>query len=153
MNISDTYQPNQLKPFSAGSSDPYVTAGFSYDNLPKTFVVGDGGTYKLDNTNYINQPLKANTPYILFVRFIETEVLFVIFISTMLCDWLLACCPRTIRRQSHWSRQTMSYSHQITSYPRHYVRSCQTRDIHVRSRQMTCLCVLLCSKNHANVLR
>ena len=151
--ITDAYQPNQLKPFSADSSDPYVTAGFSYDNLPKTFVVGDGGTYKLDNTNYINQPLKANTPYILFVRFIETEVLFVIFISTMLCDWLLACCPRTIRRQSHWSRQTMSYSHQITSYPRHYVRSCQTRDIHVRSRQMTCLCVLLCSKNHANVLR
>ena len=80
---SDTYQHNQLKPFSADSSDPYVTAGFSYDNLPKTFVVGDGGTYTLDNTNYINQPLKANTPYILFVRFIETEVLFVFFISTM----------------------------------------------------------------------
>ena len=82
---SDTYQHNQLKPFSADSSDPYVTAGFSYDNLPKTFVVGDGGTYTLDNTNYINQPLKANAPYILFVRFIETEVLFVFFISTMLC--------------------------------------------------------------------
>ena len=71
---SGTYQPNQLKPFSADSSNPYVTADFSYDNLPKTFVVGDGGTYKLDNKNYINQPLKANTPYILFVRFIETEV-------------------------------------------------------------------------------
>ena len=98
---SDTYQHNQLKPFSADSSDPYVTAGFSYDNLPKTFVVGDGGTYTLDNTNYINQPLKANTPYILFVRFIETEVLFVFFISTMLCAFWLVVAPEILEDTEH----------------------------------------------------
>ena len=107
--ISDAYQPNQLKPFSADSSDPYVTAGFNYDNLPQTFVVGDGGTYTLGNKNYINQPLKANTPYILFVRFIETEVLFVFFISTLLCAfWLVAAHDIQYGRSRHIASDDLS---------------------------------------------
>ena len=90
---SDVYQSNQLKPFSAGSSDPYVTAGFSYDNLPQTFVIGDGRSYTLGNKNYINQPLTGNTAYILFVRFIETEVIILICLSVRLfvCLFLFIC--------------------------------------------------------------
>ena len=90
---SDVYQSNQLKPFSADSSDPYVTAGFSYDNLPQTFVIGDGRSYTLGNKNYINQPLIGNTAYILFVRFIETEVIILICLSVRLfvCLFLFIC--------------------------------------------------------------
>ena len=97
--ISDAYQNNELRPFSTGASVPYVTARFSYNNLPNTFVVGDGG--RTSNKKYINQPLKANTEYILFVRFFETEVLFVFFISTILRPFWLVVAQWSIRGQLH----------------------------------------------------
>ena len=76
---SDLYASNEVKPFSAGSSDPYVTAGFKHSNLPTTFVIGDGNSYTFGGENYINQPLKENTIYILFVMYIESEVKFLLW--------------------------------------------------------------------------
>ena len=73
---SDLYASNEVKPFSAGSSDPYVTAGFKHSNLPTTFVIGDGNSYTFGGENYVNQPLKEKTTYILFVMYIESEVKF-----------------------------------------------------------------------------
>ena len=81
---SELYASNEVKPFSAGSSDPYVTAGFNHSNLPTTFVIGNGNSYTFGGENYVNQPLKEKTTYILFVMYIESEVKFAFRFSLVL---------------------------------------------------------------------
>ena len=81
---SDLYASNEVKPFSAGSSDPYVTAGFNHSNLPITFVIGDGNSYTFGGENYVNQRLKEKTAYVLFVMYIVSEVKFAFSFSLMI---------------------------------------------------------------------
>ena len=63
-----------LKPYQNNSQDPYITAYFNTDNLPLTFVIGDGKEFDLKNKSYYNHPLEQNSSYIVFLRFFETKV-------------------------------------------------------------------------------
>ena len=63
-----------LKPYEANTQDPYVSAYLKADVLPLTFVIGDGKEYNSENKNYVNQPLKQNSSYMVFLRFFESQV-------------------------------------------------------------------------------
>jgi hypothetical protein len=68
---------SDLKPYDANTRDPYVTAHLKVDDLPKTFMIGDGKEYNSKIQKYLNQPLKQNSNYIVFLRFFESQVNFV----------------------------------------------------------------------------
>ena len=65
---------SDLKPYQANTQDPYITAYLKADVLPLTFVIGDGKRYNFENKNYLNQPFKQNSSYIVFLRFFEHQV-------------------------------------------------------------------------------
>ncbi len=66
---------SDLKPYQDNTQDPYVTAYLKADVLPLTFVIGDGKEYNNStNKKYVNQPLKQNSSYIVFLRFFENQV-------------------------------------------------------------------------------
>ena len=66
---------SELKPYQDNTQDPYVTAYLKADVLPLTFVIGDGKEYNNStNEKYVNQPLKQNSSYIVFLRFFENQV-------------------------------------------------------------------------------
>ena len=68
---------SDLKPYDANTRDPYVTAYLKVDDLPQTFMIGDGKEYNSQIQKYLNQPLKQNSSYIVFLRFFESQVNFV----------------------------------------------------------------------------
>jgi hypothetical protein len=68
---------SDLKPYDANTRDPYVTAHLKVDDLPETFMIGDGKEYNSKIQKYLNQPLKQNSSYIVFLRFFESQVNFV----------------------------------------------------------------------------
>ena len=70
----ENIQTNDLKPYQYNTQDPYITAYFNADILPSTFVIGDGKKYNYKEEKYINEPLKQNSSYIVFLRFFETKV-------------------------------------------------------------------------------
>ena len=69
-------ETSNLKPYQTNTKDPYVTAYFKTNVLPVTFTIGDGKGYFINSgkEKYINQPLKQNSSYIVFLRFFETKV-------------------------------------------------------------------------------
>ena len=69
-------QTNDLKPYESNTQNPYITAYFKADVLPKSkFVIGDGKEYNnFKAEKYINQPLEPNSSYTVFLRFFETMV-------------------------------------------------------------------------------
>ena len=71
---SENLRNSDLKPYQANTKDPYVTAYLKADVLPLVFVIGDGKKYNSDKETYLNQPLKQNSSYIVFLRFIENQV-------------------------------------------------------------------------------
>ena len=72
--LSENLGTSDLKPYQANINDPYVTAYLKIDVLPLTFVVGDGKEYNSEKEKYVNQPLKQNSSYIVFLRFFENQV-------------------------------------------------------------------------------
>ena len=68
---------SDLKPYQANTKDPYVTAYLKADVLPLTFVIGDGKEYNSEKETYFNQFLEHNSNYIVFLRFFESQVLYV----------------------------------------------------------------------------
>jgi hypothetical protein len=68
---------SDLKPYHANTKDPYVTAYLKAEALPLTFVIGDGKEYNSENETYFNQLLEHNSNYIVFLRFFESQVLYV----------------------------------------------------------------------------
>ena len=71
---SETLRTSDLEPYKANKNDPYVTAYLKTDVLPLTFVIGDGKEYNSEKEKYVNQPLKQNSSYIVFLRFFENQV-------------------------------------------------------------------------------
>jgi hypothetical protein len=71
---SENLRTSDLQPYKANINDPYVTAYLKTDVLPLTFVIGDGKEYNSEKEKYVNQPLKQNSSYILFLRFFENQV-------------------------------------------------------------------------------
>ena len=71
---SEDIKTNQLKPYQANGSGPYVTAFIKTGDLPLIFVIGDGKEYNSDVQKYVNQPLQQNSSYIVFLRFFQSEV-------------------------------------------------------------------------------
>jgi hypothetical protein len=65
---------SHLKPYQTDTQAPYITAYLKVDVLPLSFVIGDGKQYNFENKNYLNQPLKQNSTYIVFLRFFESQV-------------------------------------------------------------------------------
>ncbi len=72
--LSENLRTSDLKPYQANISDPYVAAYLKTDVLPLTFVIGDGKEYNSEKEKYVNQPLKQNSSYIVFLRFFENQV-------------------------------------------------------------------------------
>jgi uncharacterized membrane protein len=71
---SENLKTSDLKPYQENMKDPYVTAHLKADVLPLTFAIGDGNEYNSEKEKYINQPLKLNSIYIVFLRFFESQV-------------------------------------------------------------------------------
>jgi hypothetical protein len=76
---SENLRTSELKPFQANINaidDPYITAYIPVkaDVLPLTFVIGDGREHNSEKEKYINQPLKQNSSYIVFLRYFENQV-------------------------------------------------------------------------------
>ena len=67
-------ETNELKAYKANTKDPYITAYLKTDVLSSPFVIGDGKEYNSEKEKYVNQPLKQNSSYIVFLRFFENEV-------------------------------------------------------------------------------
>jgi hypothetical protein len=63
---------SDLKPYQKDTQDPYITAYFKADALP--FVIGDGTAFNYENKKYVNQPLKLNSNYIVFLRFFDSKL-------------------------------------------------------------------------------
>ena len=72
--LSENLRTSDLKPYQANMNDPYVTAYLKADVLPLTFVIGDGKEYSTKKEKYVNQPLKQNSSYIVFLRYFENQV-------------------------------------------------------------------------------
>ncbi|CAB4005657.1 Down syndrome cell adhesion molecule homolog isoform X2 [Paramuricea clavata] len=64
---------SDLNPYQTDTQAPYITAYLKADILPLSFVIGDGKQYNFENKNYLNQPLKQNSTYIVFLRFFESQ--------------------------------------------------------------------------------
>ena len=77
---SEDIQTKDLKPYQANVKEPYVTAYLKADNIPLTFVIGDGKEYNFEKVKYSNQPLKQNSHYIVFLRFFESQVNIYLFV-------------------------------------------------------------------------
>ncbi|CAB4042861.1 tenascin-like isoform X4, partial [Paramuricea clavata] len=71
--LSENIKTSDLKPYRENMNDPYITAYLKADVLPLTFVIGDGKEYNSEQEKYINQPLKLNSSYIVFLRFFESQ--------------------------------------------------------------------------------
>ena len=71
---SEDIETNRLKPYQRNTQDPYATAYLKTDLLPLTIVIGDGKEYNSDEEKYFNQPLKQNSGYVVFLRFLESKV-------------------------------------------------------------------------------
>ncbi|XP_028402587.1 phosphatidylinositol phosphatase PTPRQ-like [Dendronephthya gigantea] len=70
---SEDIKTSDLKNFQSNTRDPYITAYLKADVLPLTFVIGDGKSYSSEEENYHNQPLTANSNYVVFLRFFESQ--------------------------------------------------------------------------------
>ena len=73
---SGNIKTSDLKPHQTDIQDPYITAYLKADILPLTFVIGDGKVYNSEEEKYLNQPLKQNSNYVVFLRFFESQVNF-----------------------------------------------------------------------------
>ncbi|XP_028399358.1 uncharacterized protein LOC114522809 [Dendronephthya gigantea] len=71
---SKDIKTSDLKNFQSNTRDPYITAYLKADVLPLMFVIGDGKSYRSEEENYHNQPLTANSNYVVFLRFFESLV-------------------------------------------------------------------------------
>ena len=71
---SENIETSKLKPYEANTQDPYITAVLRTDFWRSTFIIGDGKEYNSDKGSYLNQPLKQNSSYIVFLRFFENKV-------------------------------------------------------------------------------
>ena len=71
---SGNLRTSDVKPYQTNVEDPYITGYIKADTLPLLFVVGDGKNYNSDKETYLNQPLKQNSSYIVFVRYFENQV-------------------------------------------------------------------------------
>ena len=70
----DVIHTNDLQPYKTDTHwNPYITAYFKTDLLPFIFVIGDGKEHTFQEIRYVNQPLKQNTSYIVFLRFFEND--------------------------------------------------------------------------------
>ena len=72
--IVDDIKTNELEAYKANTQDPYITAYLKADVLPLKFVIGDGKQYNSEKEKYVNQPLKQNSSYIVFLRYFENLV-------------------------------------------------------------------------------
>ncbi|XP_028397234.1 protein PAT1 homolog 1-like [Dendronephthya gigantea] len=70
---SENIKTSKLRPFQTNTQDPYITAYLKTDELPSMFVIGDGKSYSSDTENYFNQHLTANSSYIVFMRYFESQ--------------------------------------------------------------------------------
>ncbi|XP_028402594.1 receptor-type tyrosine-protein phosphatase F-like isoform X2 [Dendronephthya gigantea] len=70
---SEDIKTSDLKNFQSNTRDPYITAYLKADVLPLMFVIGDGKSYNSEDENYHNQPLTANSNYVVFLRFFESQ--------------------------------------------------------------------------------
>ena len=67
---------SHLKNEKPNTQQPYITAYFKAEARNRLkFVIGTGGEYTYQNKKYVNQPLRPNTNYIVFLRFLENEVI------------------------------------------------------------------------------
>jgi hypothetical protein len=65
---------NDLKAYTSNTQDLYIAAYFETDILPLTFEIGNGSEHYHNSQKFMNQPLKQNTSYIVFLRFFENKV-------------------------------------------------------------------------------
>jgi hypothetical protein len=65
---------NDLEAYKTNTQGPYIAAYFETNILPLTFEIGNGSEHYYNSQKYINQPLKQNTSYIVFLRFFENKV-------------------------------------------------------------------------------
>ena len=73
---SEDIETGELKSYSNGTQNPYITAYLKLDTTNYlNFVIGKGEKYEFRNKTYFNQRLKQNSHYIMFLRFFESEVI------------------------------------------------------------------------------
>ena len=65
---------NDLEAYKTNTQDPYIAAYFKTDSLSLTFGIGNGSEHYYNSQKYINEPLKQNSRYIVFLRFFEKKV-------------------------------------------------------------------------------
>ena len=65
---------SSLSSYETNTTDPYITAYLKTSNLSSSFIIGDNNEYNFKGEKYVNQPLKQNANYIVFLRYFETEV-------------------------------------------------------------------------------
>ena len=70
---SENIKTSDLKPCQTNKQDPYITAYLKANVLPVTIAVGDGKEYNSEKQKYVNQPLKQNSNYVVFLRFFESH--------------------------------------------------------------------------------
>ena len=74
LTTSKNIETSKLRPYQANTQDPYVTAYLKTEDLPLTFMIGDGKEYNSETGKYFNQPLTTNSSYIVFLRYFENQV-------------------------------------------------------------------------------
>jgi hypothetical protein len=75
---NENSKTSEHKPYESNTQDPYIAAFLKTDVLPLTFFIGDGREYNSERENYFNQPLKKSSKYIVFLRFFENKVKFLV---------------------------------------------------------------------------
>ena len=72
---SADFTTKELQPYQGINAQlPYITAYLKTAEIPSTFIIGDGKKYQFGYKTCLNQPLEENSSYIVFLRFIESEV-------------------------------------------------------------------------------
>ena len=72
---SADFTTKELQPYQGINAQlPYITAYLKTTEIPSAFIIGDAKKYQFGYETYLNQPLEENSSYIVFLRFIESEV-------------------------------------------------------------------------------
>ncbi|XP_028402590.1 receptor-type tyrosine-protein phosphatase delta-like isoform X2 [Dendronephthya gigantea] len=76
LTSSKNIEMRKLGPHRENTQDLYVAAYLKTEDLPLLFVIGDGKEYNSKTEKYVNQPLRTNSSYIVFLRYFENKDLY-----------------------------------------------------------------------------
>ena len=68
MNTRTEVPDDTLGPYVEDQISTYAAAAISVTDYQRTFIIGNGQTYRLNDMEFVNSPLLANQAYVFFVR-------------------------------------------------------------------------------------